>query len=131
MKKLVLVFLFLTSLSFGQISPTEFPKIGFADLYWLKLAPNNRSGTINYSAYKYYYPELKTLGLTHVVTMGDDTPFNTAYNPGIKIIDNNFSYFHSTKSGYIPAAFATGQGNDPSSLPYEAGGNGYSVCFRK
>jgi hypothetical protein len=108
---------------FPQINPTEFPKIGYADMYWLKNAPFNKtySNIIDYSSAKYYYPNLADLGLTHVVTFADSTPLNQNYNSTIKILDNNFA-----RSSFTPFQYAHGTGNYINYIPYEVGGSNIS-----
>ena len=70
------------------ISSSEFPKIGFRDMYSLKKHPLYYYGQTNYVDYSdssYYYPALLAAGITHVVTYGDDIPFNPDYNQQVKI----------------------------------------------
>jgi len=126
MKKfIVLLSLVLSMQIFPQISPTEFPKIGFADMYGLYKypAPYWTPGQGPYADSSYYYPRLLELGLTHVVTDADPIPLNPAYNNSIKILDDNFAHTSYKK----PYLYAQGVGNHIDHLPYEVGGSNISL----
>ena len=128
MKKfIVLLSLVLSMQIFPQISPTEFPKIGYADMYWLYEYPSyyypNHSPGSHHTDSSYYYPRLVELGLTHVVTDADAIPLNPAYNSSIKILDNNFPHTSYNK----PYLYAQGVGNYINHLPYEVGGDNISL----
>lgn len=70
--KTLLMFNLFFSLSINvlaQINPDEFPKIGYADMYWLKKnCAYGNPGQINYADSSWFYPALHELGLTHVVS---------------------------------------------------------------
>jgi hypothetical protein len=123
MKKLI-VFLAVvfTVPVFAQINPNEFPKIGFTDIYWERLHQLYNSPNYSHADSSWYYPRLKALGLTHVVTNGDAVPLNTSYNNSIKILDANFSatYYSS------PYYYSHGFGNYINHLAYEVGGGAIS-----
>ncbi len=130
MKKIWILAFFLLSDLFGQVDPTRFAKIGFADLYWLQMRSiyNMSTGFCNFQSNSYYYPALKSLGLNYVVSMADvETNLNSTYNDSIKVIDMYFrSLVYSNvpryNSGYRSTVFAYSDGNAPDYFPYEAGG---------
>lgn len=128
--KTLLISLFVVLLSFqsiAQISPDEFPKIGYADMYWLKKAPlyygYNSSNPIDYSDSAYFYPQLLELGLTHVTSFGEDIPLNSGYNTSIKILDNNFDKYKNHPPYNDPSKYCVSIGNAIEHLAYEAGGD--------
>lgn len=122
MKKILL---FILSLLFylpltAQISENEFPIIGYFDHYvhdryssYYGVGPN-----LDNFDWATYYESLEELGLTHLVTMGDDIPLNNGQ--GIEIIDNNILY---GIGGVKIGDYAQAQGNEPTSFAYEVGGS--------
>ena len=124
MKRVLSILLIIFSIQlFSQSNPTEFPKIGFADMYWLKKNPfYGNSSSINYDDSSYFYPQLLELGLTHVMTNGDAIPLNPAYNSSIKILDYNFAK-PSNQSYHRPYEYGLATGNALDHYAYEAGGN--------
>ena len=101
---------------FSQINPNEFPKIGYADMYWLV-----KKYGVNYSADQYFYPKLVELGLTHTVSYGDPIPLNPSYNTQIKIMDNNFPR-NANWTYNNPFKYANSVGNYTNNFAYELGG---------
>ena len=132
MKTLIISFLLFVFAvpALAQISPDEFPKIGYADMYWLKRTSLyyyfNQNNPIDYSDSSWFFPQLLELGLTHVVSYGDQIPLNPDINSGIKIIDNNFDKW-STQPYNNPSKYYTAIGNATNHLSYEAGGNDIAI----
>ena len=125
MKKLFsLLYFFIFSIQvISQISPGEFPKIGYTDMYWLKLKPMYGNGSsIDYTDSLWFYPQLAELGLTHVVTYGASTvSYNPSYNTDVNVIDINF--MRGTDSYYYrPFKYSLGAGNHLDHFGYEVGG---------
>ncbi len=135
MKRLFFFFAFSLSV-FAQINPNEFPKIGFADLFWLQYFPvyyNNKYNPVNYVSQYYYYPKLQELGLNYVVTIANPIgPLNSNHNSTIKVIDNDFRAFEYGPpypfrvTGYNLCEISRATGNDPLFYAYECGGDGYA-----
>jgi len=118
---------------FAQISPIEFPKIGYFDMYILKYESTywgSNNTHVNYSDSSWFYPALQELGLTHIVTHGDAIPYNTSFNPGIKIIDNLF--MQPFAASYIdePFKYANACGNHTNHYAYELGGSTSSLLIK-
>ena len=89
MRKALLLLVFFQAVLYCQISKDVFPKIGYYDYYWIykyynlisQIDPNSSTGP------NYHYKLMSQLGLTHLVTFGDDISLNNSY--GLKIIDDN------------------------------------------
>jgi hypothetical protein len=131
---LLLVLLFPTFL-YCQ-SPLEgFPKIGFYDYYEL-FKDNGKSIQLKHIIdSNYYFNRMSELGLTHLVTYGDNglnqgkpEPLNNIY--GLKILDDNMRWhgIHDPNSDFYPFqyAYAVGNGIDNSNFPYQLGGSNAS-----
>lgn len=98
MKKLIVVLsVFFAVPLFSQIYPTEFPKIGYEDMWFLSLHPtfyNLEPNRFSYASSSWFYPQLVDLGLTHVMTNADfAVSLNPTYNNSLKILDANFANF--------------------------------------
>lgn len=108
----------------AQIDFSQFPKIGFDDMWTLKRYSKYYGGDsskISYSAQSYFYPDLWNGGFTHIVTTGDfGAPFSS-YNQNLKIIDHNFD-----KVNDLAVISVRSSGNlidIQNGLSYEVGGN--------
>lgn len=132
MRKIIFLLVMISSFSVNaQINPTDFPKIGFTDLYWLKCLPTYYGynyNAVNYVDSSYYYPRLNELGLNYVVTLGNPNgPLNSNYNNSIKIIDNDFRAFIYQAYNFYDSQYDLSQitystGNDKDFNSYQAGG---------
>ncbi|MBE2279543.1 MAG: T9SS type A sorting domain-containing protein [Ignavibacteriaceae bacterium] len=137
MRKLALLLLFIIITQpniLGQIGVTQFPKIGFGDFNLIARHPMYCGGTNNTAVHQqyiskfYYFPQLRDLGLTHLVTGADAaTTLNSNYNntSPIKIMDMNFSWDVTDYPGAYSAvyAFSHAEGNTDLRVEYQLGGD--------
>ncbi|MGE5805705.1 MAG: hypothetical protein ACM34M_07945 [Ignavibacteria bacterium] len=147
MKQILFILFFSINLS-GQISFTEFPKIGFNDMFLLANGPMYYGGKPHlptYNAYladSFYYPELRELGLNYIVTLGGgydypgdkgfeafkilNIPLNPGYNPTLKVLDLYFALrltrYDKDHPMFLGGVYAGAQGNAEPNEYYQTGG---------
>ncbi|MBV6445786.1 MAG: hypothetical protein LC102_12065 [Ignavibacteriales bacterium] len=113
MKRLALILVLLVIITpphiYAQLGKTVFPKIGFADPYTVSQVPfyyGGKSDSLawqlnNFTNNKYYFPLLKSLGLTHLVTGVDQAvTLNNEYNSDtnkLKIFDIGIEWRQPSK----------------------------------
>ncbi|MDR3611830.1 MAG: T9SS type A sorting domain-containing protein [Ignavibacteriaceae bacterium] len=129
MKKLLL-FLLFSSLLYCQSQPTIFWKVGYYDNYWLykQLYLKNQNFNLNHFINSnYYFDKMSELGLTHLVSYGDQIALNNNNTNGLKIIDDNLSQYtchpKDLEVAFYPYFYSRATGNEKNSLPYEVGGD--------
>jgi hypothetical protein len=108
-----------------------FPKIGFADPYTVSKSPFFYGATALtyaqcqiYRDSSYYFPVLKSLGLTHLVTGVDqDVTLNNNYNSNsnrLKIFDLGIEWRKPYSKAFI---YSYAEGVSNLTYPYEVGGD--------
>ncbi|MBN1638319.1 MAG: T9SS type A sorting domain-containing protein [Ignavibacteriales bacterium] len=122
MRKNFLFLLLITSAIFGQINPSEFPKIGWHDMYYFMLTSVTDPGMRGtYADSNYFYHRMQELGITHFVTEVGSEVYSNFKNTGFKVLHPiyprkaNDPYHNVTK--YLFAS-----GNYENNFPYEVGG---------
>lgn len=126
MNQYIMLFLLYTVSLFGQISPDEFPVIGYFDFYYKQYHENEQNGANhNYVSSGYYYDSLQSLGITHMMSfanLNNDNSLQYAEQAGIKIIDASTDYYNFLVNGLTINTYCKSNGNDPNNDPYQAGG---------
>ncbi len=130
MKKAVILLLLFYSVCFSQTSPGSFWKIGYADMYdqyifWID--DSLKQGAYHHSV-DFYYPQLRTMGLTHVVTSpinSNDPPFSV--DRPLRILDRGIARLSANNPTYRPYRYLHASGNAPDVLQYQAGGSAACV----
>ena len=129
MKKVLLLLLLFPAILTCQISQNLFPKIGYTDYYWLYKQLLNKGLTPGHIIdSNYYFDKMSELGLTHLISYGDEISLNNTY--GLKIIDDNMSWWachfqdkYPADICFYPYYYCHATGNENNSLPYEVGGD--------